>query len=138
MVSLIDRSILSKAYFSREHVARHQLDSFNYFLKHNLQKVVNEQKVIETDIENRGKNNEPVWVELGTITVKKPLVREADGSQGELYPCEARLRNLTYAAPIQLGLTLVHGDERQEPIITTIGQLADHGRIPILQPVWHG
>ena len=107
MVSLIDRSILSKAYFSREHVARHQLDSFNYFLKHNLQKVVNEQRVIETDIENRGKNNEPVWVELGTISVKKPLVREADGSQGELYPCEARLRNLTYAAPIQLGLTLV-------------------------------
>ncbi len=123
MVSLIDRSILSKAYFSREHVARHQLDSFNYFLKHNLQKVVNEQRVIETDIENRGKNNEPVWVELGAITVKRPLVREADGSQGELYPCEARLRNLTYAAPIQLGLTLVHGDERQEPIITTIGQL---------------
>jgi DNA-directed RNA polymerase subunit B" len=123
VVSLIDRSILSKAYFSREHVARHQLDSFNYFLKHNLQKVVNEQKVIETDIENRGKNNEPVWVELGSITVKRPLVREADGSQGELYPCEARLRNLTYAAPIQLGLTLVHGEERQEPIITTIGQL---------------
>jgi DNA-directed RNA polymerase subunit B" len=73
--------------------------------------VVNEQRVIETDIENRGKNNEPVWVELGTIEVKKPLVREADGSQGELYPSEARLRNLTYAAPIQLGLTLVHGEE---------------------------
>ena len=62
LVSLIDRSILSKAYFSREHVARHQLDSFNYFLKHNLQKVVNEQRIIETDIENRGKNNEAVWV----------------------------------------------------------------------------
>jgi len=85
--------------------------------------VVNEQRIIETDIENRGKNNEPVWVELGSIEVKKPLVREADGSQGELYPSEARLRNLTYAAPIQLGLTLVHGEDRQEPIVTTIGQL---------------
>jgi len=122
LVYLIDRSILSRAYFAREHVARHQLDSFNYFLTENLQKVVNEQKIIETDIENRGKNNDPVWVELGSIEVKKPLVREADGSQGELYPSEARLRNLTYAAPIQLGLTLVHGD-RQEPIVTTIGQL---------------
>jgi DNA-directed RNA polymerase subunit B" len=84
---------------------------------------VDEQRIIDTDIENRGKNNEPVWVELGTIEVKKPLVREADGSQGELYPSEARLRNLTYAAPIQLGLTLVHGSDRQEPVITTIGQL---------------
>ena len=85
--------------------------------------MVNEQKIIETDIENRGKNNEPVWVELGSIEVKKPLVREADGSQAELYPSEARLRNLTYAAPIQLGLTLVHGEDRQDPITTTIGQL---------------
>jgi DNA-directed RNA polymerase subunit B" len=104
-------------------VARHQLDSFNNFLLHNLQKVVNEQRIIETDIEIRGKSNDPVWVELGKAEVKKPLVREADGSQGELFPSEARLRNLTYAAPIQLELTLVQGGDRQEPVMTTIGQL---------------
>ena len=55
--------------------------------------------------------------------MRKPLVREADGSQGDLFPSEARLRNLTYAAPIQLELTLVQGEDRQEPIMTTIGQL---------------
>jgi DNA-directed RNA polymerase subunit B" len=104
-------------------VARHQLDSFNNFLQYNLQKVVNEQRVIETDIENRGKSNEPVWVELGTIEVKKPLVREADGSQSELFPTEARLRNLTYAAPMHLDMTLVQGDDRQEAVLTTIGHL---------------
>lgn len=104
-------------------MARHQLDSFNNFLQYNLQKVVNEQRVIETDIENRGKSNEPVWVELGTIEVKKPLVREADGSQSELFPCEARLRNLTYAAPMHLDMTLVQGDDRQESVLTTIGHL---------------
>ena len=84
---------------------------------------MDEQRVIETDIENRGKSNEPVWVELGQVRVMKPLVREADGSQGDLFPSEARLRNLTYAAPMQLDMTLVHGDERQEPVVTTIGQL---------------
>ena len=104
-------------------MARHQLDSYNNFLLRNLQKVVNEQRVIETDIEIRGKSNIPVWVELGKIAVRKPLVREADGSQGDLFPSEARLRNLTYAAPIQLELTLVQGEDRQEPIMTTIGQL---------------
>jgi len=114
---------LSRSYFSREHVARHQLDSFNNFLLYNLQKVVNEQKVIETDIESRGKSKEPVWVELGTVEVKKPLVREADGSQSELFPSEARIRNLTYAAPIQLDMTLVQGEDRQDPVVTTIGQL---------------
>ena len=104
-------------------MARHQLDSFNHFLEHNLQKVVNEQRMIETDIENRGKSNEPVSVELGQIKVMKPLVREADGSQGDLFPSEARLRNLTYAAPMHLDMTLVQGGERHEPVITTIGLL---------------
>ncbi len=104
-------------------MARHQLDSFNHFLEHNLQKVVNEQRVIETDIEHRGKSNEPVSVELGEIRVMKPLVREADGSQGDLFPSEARLRNLTYAAPMQLDMTLVQGGERHEPVVTTIGLL---------------
>ncbi|HWQ66357.1 MAG TPA: DNA-directed RNA polymerase subunit B'' [Methanospirillum sp.] len=120
---MIDRSILSQAYFSRDHVARHQLDSYNYFLTHNLHKVVEEQRVIATDIESRGKGNEPVSVELGDLRILKPLVREADGSQSELFPSEARLRNITYAAPIQLGLTLVQGGVRQESVVATIGQL---------------
>lgn len=71
LISLIDRSVLSKAYFSREHVARHQLDSFNNFLQANLQKVVNEQRIIETDIEIRGKSTEPVWVEARKDRSKK-------------------------------------------------------------------
>jgi DNA-directed RNA polymerase subunit B" len=120
---LIERSVLSRVYFGKEHVSRHQLDSFNNFLEHNLQKVVNEQKVIQTDIDSRGKSRLPVWVELGTITVEKPVVREADGSQGSLFPSEARLRNLTYAAPIYLSMTLMHGDSRQDPVVANIGQL---------------
>jgi DNA-directed RNA polymerase subunit B" len=120
---LINTNILSQAYFAREHVARHQLDSYNHFLTHNLQNVVAEQKVIETDIESRGKGNESVSVELGELRVLKPLVREADGSQSELFPSEARLRNITYAAPIQLDLTLVQGEVRYEPVTATIGQL---------------
>lgn len=123
MISLLDTNVLSSAYFSREHVARHQLDSYNNFLDFNLQKVVDEQRIIETDIGQRGKESEPVWVELGKIEVLKPVVREADGSQSSLFPCESRLRNLTYAAPIKLDMVLVQGDVRHEPVVTTIGQL---------------
>ena len=120
---MIDRSVLSGAYFSQEHVARHQLDSFNNFVEYNLQKVVNEQRIVETEIVNRGKNQEPVWVELGELRVEKPIVREADGSQSKLYPTEARLRNLTYAAPMVLTMTLHQGEKEFEPQETTIGQL---------------
>ncbi len=114
---------MSRAYFSKEQVTRHHIDSFNNFLTYNLQKVVNEQRKIETDIDTRGKGNEPVWVELGTLEVKNPIVREADGSQSDLFPSEARLRNLSYSAPIRLDLTLVRGGEPQDAVITTIGQL---------------
>lgn len=122
------------------------MDSFNHFLEHNLQKVVDEQRIIETDIENRGKDNEAVWVELGTIHVKKPVVREADGSQSTLFPAEARLRNLTYAAPLELDMTLVQGDVRGEPITTVIGQLpimigseaCNLADIPVSERVTHG
>ncbi|HJK01622.1 MAG TPA: DNA-directed RNA polymerase subunit B'', partial [Methanocorpusculum sp.] len=120
---MIDRSVLSGAYFSQEHVARHQLDSFNNFVEYNLQKVVNEQRIVETEIVNRGKNQEPVWVELGELRVEKPIVREADGSQSRLFPTEARLRNLTYAAPMVLAMTLHQGDKVFEPQETIIGQL---------------
>ncbi len=120
---MIDRSVLSGAYFSQEHVARHQLESYNFFIEENLQKVVNEQKIVETEIVNRGKNQEGVWVELGNIRVERPIVREADGSQSKLYPTEARLRNLTYAAPMILEMTL-HQGEKEFPVQeTTIGQL---------------
>jgi DNA-directed RNA polymerase subunit B" len=60
---------------------------------------------------------------ISKIEVKRPMVREADGSQGDLFPAEARLRNLTYAAPIQLEMTLLQGGERHEPVIAIIGQL---------------
>ncbi|HJJ60095.1 MAG TPA: DNA-directed RNA polymerase subunit B'' [Methanocorpusculum sp.] len=118
---MIDRSVLSGAYFSQEHVARHQLDSYNFFIEENLQRVVDEQKIVETEIENRGKNQDKVWVELGNIRVEHPIVREADGSQSKLFPTEARLRNLTYAAPMILEMTLHQGDKVYPVQETNIG-----------------
>ncbi|HJJ46913.1 MAG TPA: DNA-directed RNA polymerase subunit B'', partial [Methanocorpusculum sp.] len=120
---MIDRSVLSSTYFTQEDVARHQLDSYNFFIEENLQKVVDEQKIVETEIVNRGKNQEPVWVELGNIHVEKPIVREADGSQSKLFPTEARLRNLTYASPMILEMTLHQGEKVFPVQETTIGQL---------------
>ena len=39
-------------------------------------------------------------VEFGKISLSAPTISEADGSTEILYPQEARLRNLTYAAPL--------------------------------------
>lgn len=113
---MLDRSILSKAYFTSENIVRHHVDSFNDFLDNGLQKVIDEQRTIETDIEG-------IYVKLGKIRVGHPVVKEADGAIDKLYPTEARLRNITYAAPLYLGMTIVSPEGEKEEKEAEIGLL---------------
>jgi DNA-directed RNA polymerase subunit B" len=113
---VLNREILSRAYFTRDKIVRHHIDSFNDFLDYGMQKVISEQGVIETDIED-------TYVKLGEIRVGKPLVKEADGAQDMLYPNDARLRDITYSAPIYLEMTIIQGDIEHEPVETIVGQL---------------
>lgn len=113
---MLDREILSRAYFTREKIVRHHLDSFNNFLDHGMQKVINEQGIIETDIEN-------TYVKMGKIRVGRPVVKEADGAEDLLFPNDARLRNISYSAPIYLEMIIVQGDEKKDPVEAVIGQL---------------
>ncbi|MFB6093117.1 MAG: DNA-directed RNA polymerase subunit B'', partial [Haloquadratum sp.] len=94
-----DRRAVSREYFSEERLAEHHFRSFNNFLERGMQEVVTEKERIETDIGDK-EGEEPVFVELGDVRVETPRVREADGSEELLFPQEARLRNITYAAPV--------------------------------------
>jgi len=51
------------------------------------------------------------------------MVREADGSIEALYPNDARLRNLTYASPIKLEMTIVEGETEKDMVEADIGSL---------------
>lgn len=105
---MLDRKVLSNAYFTKEKIVQHQLDSYNHFIEHGLQSVVDEQGVIETSIEDEDeKGLYKIYVRLDRVRVGKPRVKEADGSYNEIFPMQARLRNLTYAAPIYLKMRIV-------------------------------
>ncbi|EMA40159.1 DNA-directed RNA polymerase subunit B'', partial [Halococcus hamelinensis 100A6] len=93
------RRSISREYFSQERLAEHHFSSFNDFLGRGMQQVVDEKETIDTDIGDK-EGEEPVFVELGDVRVVTPRVREADGSEERLYPQEARLRNITYSAPV--------------------------------------
>ncbi|MHA1778288.1 MAG: DNA-directed RNA polymerase subunit B'', partial [Candidatus Heimdallarchaeaceae archaeon] len=97
------RWILFNAMFEELGLVRQHLDSFNDFIEKGLQSVVEEIKVIEPE-------DSDYYVRLDKIEVEKPIVREADGSQSEIYPMEARIRNLTYASKIYLHMTPIHRD----------------------------
>ncbi|MFC7166791.1 DNA-directed RNA polymerase subunit B'' [Halospeciosus flavus] len=125
-----NRRALSKAYFSKERLAEHHFRSYNAFLERGMQEVVSEKGQIETDIGDK-EDEEPVWVELGDVRVLTPRVREADGSEELLYPQEARLRNITYAAPVFMEMSIVRGgEEEEEKVLDTTETKV--GRMPIM------
>ena len=85
-----------KNYLKEHSLVESNIISFNNFIEKRLQEIVDEiQETIE---------NEDFEITLGKIEVGKPKVIEADGSSSLINPSEARLRNLTYAAPITLNL----------------------------------
>ncbi|WP_435196778.1 DNA-directed RNA polymerase subunit B'' [Natronomonas sp. EA1] len=125
-----DRRTISREYFSKDRLAEHHFRSFNAFLSRGMQQVVEEKETIETDIGDK-EGQEPVRVDLGDIRVATPRVREADGSEELLYPQEARLRNITYSAPVFMEMTIVRGgDEEEEHVVDQAETKV--GRMPIM------
>jgi len=107
----LNKKVISKAYFTKEKITQHHINSFNVFLEYGLQKIIDEQGHIETKIDGALGGEGPVRVKLGKIRVGMPQIKEADGSTEPLYPTETRLRNITYAAPLFLSMSIVNGDE---------------------------
>ena len=124
------RRAISREYFSRDRLAAHHFRSFNNFLEWGMQEVVDEKESIETDIGDK-EGEEPVRVDLGNVRVVTPRVREADGSEELLYPQEARLRNITYSAPVFMEMTIVRGGEQEEEHIVDQSE-TKVGRMPIM------
>ena len=106
-----------KKYLEDHSLVESNIISFNEFLEHRMQEIVNE--ISETI------NNEEFEIQLGKIKVEKPKVIEADGSSSYIMPYEARLRNLTYSAPITLEITVKRGDQVDSETVEV-------GRIPIM------
>jgi DNA-directed RNA polymerase subunit B" len=95
---------------------QHHIDSFNKFIDYGLQKIIDEQRIIETDIED-------THLKLGKIRVEHPVVKEADGAIEKLYPNEGRLRNLSYSGPLYLEMSVVKEGVESEVMEAKIGQL---------------
>jgi len=116
LLGLEDRWALMQSYFKSKGLARQHLDSFNDFVEGRLQEIIDEQGEITTEIQG-------LKIKLGKIRVGRPRVREYDRGEHEITPMEARLRNLTYAAPLFLTMTPVENNIEGEPTEVYIGDL---------------
>ncbi len=114
-----------KSFFRTKGLVRQHLDSFNEFIDHGLQEVIDEISEIPIEVPEN-----PYKVKLGQIWIIDPQTRitgsyvtEVDGTKHEIYPLEARLRNLTYAAPIALEMTPVIDGREQDTELVYIGNI---------------
>ena len=111
------RGELLSAYFKENSLVKQHLDSYNKFIDSGLQNVVNRVGNIQPSVEG-------FELRFGQIRLDKPKIIEADGAQRNIIPSEARLRNLTYAAPIFLEIIPVfNGVERTMFSEVFIGEL---------------
>ncbi len=107
---------LTEAYLRQKSLVQQNLDSYNQFLEEKMQEIVDAQGVIEPQVEG-------YLIKLGKIRAEKPMVTEADGSRRPLAPMEARLRDLSYTAPLFLEMTQVVNGVEKRPEDVFIGEL---------------
>jgi DNA-directed RNA polymerase II subunit RPB2 len=80
-----------------------------------------------------------VCVEFANVQIRKPTIYENNGAVKPMYPNDARLRNMTYAAPVYTDIiatyTMRTPTPGAEPVVTVSRRTLPHvqvGRIPIM------
>jgi DNA-directed RNA polymerase subunit B len=109
-----------RSFFYEEGLVKQHLDSYNDFTRNTLQQIIDEIGGITIEVPNHKYN-----IKFGAIEIGDPRVVEVDGTVREVYPREARIRNLTYSAPLYLEIELE--DEGRETY-----ERVNIGDIPIM------
>ncbi|MBI5061577.1 MAG: DNA-directed RNA polymerase subunit B'' [Candidatus Aenigmarchaeota archaeon] len=110
-----------KKYFDEHSFVASDIESFDYFIDVELGKIIEENKVIEPTIIPH--NIDEFKIRLDKIWVTKPEITEADGSKRPIYPIEARLRKISYSAPVFIEISAHINGIQRESFTTQVGSL---------------
>ncbi len=113
--------LLLAKFFDSNSMVKSNIESFNDFIKRELQEIIEENKNIEPTIIPT--NVDKFIIRLDKIWVTKPEITEADGSRRVIYPNEARLRKISYAAPVFMEVSAHINDVQRESFTTQIGSI---------------
>lgn len=95
-----------------------QIDSYNKFISHGMQNIINEIETIHMNPELGD-----FKLKFGKLEMGTPMIKEADGSTRVAFPNEARIRNLTYTAPVWVTITPIINGVQDKPEKVHIGNL---------------
>lgn len=107
LLSENDHWDMMKSFFNEEGLVKQHLDSYNDFTRNTLQQIIDEIGGIQIEVPDHVYD-----IKFGAIEIGDPRVVEVDGTVREVYPREARIRSLTYSAPLYLEIEL--DDEGRE------------------------
>ena len=111
------KNILVEKYLEQHSLVESNIKSFNDFVSNRMQQIVDEL--------NEGLSDDEIEIKFGKVKVGKPNVIEADGSVNLITPMRARLRNLTYSAPVFVELSVKFDNQTESTEV-------EIGRIPII------
>src|SRR3989338_6891171 len=113
--------LLIEKYFEEHSLVASNIVSFNNFIDFELQNIIEQNKIVEPTIIPH--NIDEFKIRFDKIWVTKPEITEADGSKRPIYPVEARLRKLSYAAPIFIEVSAHINGIQRESFVTQVGSL---------------
>ncbi|MBI2676074.1 MAG: DNA-directed RNA polymerase subunit B'' [Candidatus Aenigmarchaeota archaeon] len=87
-----------------------QIRSFNKFIENDIQTIMSEIGEVNLTPETNA-----MKLLFGEVELGKPVIKEADGSTRQIYPNEARIRNLTYSTPIFVYMIPVVEGVKEKP-----------------------
>lgn len=112
-------NILLNSFAEEEGFVKFQIDSFNDFIERRIPNIIKQIKEIKPEVPDLGEFK----IKLGRFKLGTPSVKEADGSVRNIFPLEARMRNLTYAAPMYVEMTPILNGIESETIWVNFGDL---------------
>ena len=77
-------------------------------------------KLAQIEIENA---EYPYKIQLGKVKLQQPRMMELDGSITHITPAEARLRNVSYSAPVMMEASVVEDGKILESRFVHIGDI---------------
>jgi len=134
-----------EAYFKGKHLkrcVRHQLESYNYFVNHQIQQTIDMFNPVTIHSEqdynpDLGKYSLELILSFDNFHLYRPQIHENNGATKLMYPQEARLRNFTYASTmtIDLNIKIIRRYGEKLSLIETRHQTVPKihiGKIPIM------
>ncbi len=116
-----NNDILLEKFYEENSFVASNIASYNNFIDAEMQRIIDEMgEIIPTITPIEIKEFK---IKLDKISITKPWIVEADGSKRPIYPSEARIRKLTYSAPITIEISAIIEGVQRESFVAHIGNI---------------